>query len=473
MRNGEVNDNRTGEIIYEDEDYKDENINEIDWMESSLDNLISNHFINKEININEEKNGNQTLTEFKKNNINRLYEEMLCYFSSPEILKIYKSSVIDQDKNYLFYKDYISENFMIEQRERIKRISKLPKIKKDSIIKKRKLLNYENIFFSSPLDSETDDFKENHIEVNNLRIEMEKYSQLFFNENDNIKLLSYLKNLIKEFSKAKLDVYYLGLVHFNFIENNLVLLLTIIKNKLDKKKNKKNSNDFIMECSNILKYFKSSKLFYFILKCSKENIDILENLKIKDDLVQFITTYDMIFFKSALEAKENKNQVCVLRNVLTTEEEKRNYRTIVYDNYLMIFLDMNNNSYDYLKIHMKNGIILYKGKIDFAESDAKIIDISVSLKNDIIYLVIIIENNKKFGLKYALLNKFTSTLIKKGEIELNKENFEPFLLLNDNKFFYCISKNNNLMLILKKNSKLNNLKYIQYNLLSSDKILFS
>ena len=72
----------------------------------------------------------------------------------------------------------------------------------------------------------------------------------------------------------------------------------------------------------------------------------------------------------------------------------------------MLFLDMNNNSYDYLKIHMKNGKILYKGKIDFAESDAKIIDISVSLKNDIIYLVTIIEINKKFGLKYALLNKF-------------------------------------------------------------------
>ena len=51
MRNGEVNDNRIGEIIYEDEDYKDENINEIDWKVSSLDNLISNHFINKEINI--------------------------------------------------------------------------------------------------------------------------------------------------------------------------------------------------------------------------------------------------------------------------------------------------------------------------------------------------------------------------------------------------------------------------------------
>ena len=61
---------------------------------------------------------------------------MLCYFSYPEILKKYKSSVIDQEKNYLFYKDFISENFMIEQRERIKRISKLPKIKKDSLIKK-------------------------------------------------------------------------------------------------------------------------------------------------------------------------------------------------------------------------------------------------------------------------------------------------------------------------------------------------
>ena len=118
---------------------------------------------------------------------------------------------------------------------------------------------------------------------------------------------------------------------------------------------------------------------------------------------------------------------------------------------------------------MKNGKIIYKGKIDVSECGAKIIDISVSLKNDIIYFVVIVENNKKFSLKYVLLNKYSSTLIRKGEIELNKENFEPFLLLNDDKFFYCISKSNNSMVILKKNIKLDNLKYIQYNLASSDK----
>ena len=458
------------------ENYCDDDINEIDMLELTLDDLISNPNINQALNNYEEKDDNPTLREFKKNNVNRLYEEMLHYFSSPEILKKFKRSVIDKDKNYVFYKDFVSENFMIEQRQIIKRISELPKIKKNSIIKKRKLLDYKNIFFTRPNDSEIDeDYKIKFIEVNNLRTEMERYSFLCLNENDDAKLLSYVKELKKEFSKTLINIETLGLVHFNFIENNLVLLLTIIKNKLDQNKNKKNINDFIMECSNILKQFKSTKLFYFILKYSKENIDILEILETKDDIIQFIP-YDMIYFKKLIEMKDDINQKCDLKDILITEEEKRNYRTIIYDNYLMIFLYMNNNLinsqniyYDYLKIHLKSGKIIYKGKFDIAEYDDKLIDVSISLKNDIIYFLAIVESNKKFCLKYVLLNKFSSILIKNGEIQLNKENFEPFLLLNDHKFFYCISKSDNLILILKKNEKLDNLNYIQYNLNTNNK----
>ena len=129
----------------------------------------------------------------------------------------------------------------------------------------------------------------------------------------------------------------MGLVHFNFIENNLVLLLTIIKNKLGQNKNKKNINDFIRECSNILNSFKSSKLFYFIIKCSKENIDNLEILETKDGMVQLIP-YNMIYLENLLESEKDINQKCDLRNIITTEEEKRSYRSINYDNYLKILI---------------------------------------------------------------------------------------------------------------------------------------
>ena len=51
----------------------------------------------------------------------------------------------------------------------------------------------------------------------------------------------------------------------------------------------------------------------------------------------------MIYFEKSIKVKEVIYQKCDLTNILITEEKKRNYRTIIYDNYLLIFLEMNNN----------------------------------------------------------------------------------------------------------------------------------
>ena len=67
---------------------------------------------------------------------------------------------------------------------------------------------------------------------------MEKCSNLCINEIVENKILSYLNELQEEFKKNLLDIKILGLVHFNFIENNLVLLLTLVTKKLDQNKNK-------------------------------------------------------------------------------------------------------------------------------------------------------------------------------------------------------------------------------------------
>ena len=163
------------------EEYIDENINVINWSETFLDNLISNPIMGQRINIKEEKNDNQTLFEFKKNIINKLYEEILLYFSSPELWKKFKSGLLDKEKNYEFYKDFDSEKFMIVQKERIKKISKLPKKKLYSRIKKRKFLEYKNLFFTYSSKME-DEYKTKFNEVNTLRTEMEKYSYLCLNE---------------------------------------------------------------------------------------------------------------------------------------------------------------------------------------------------------------------------------------------------------------------------------------------------
>ena len=236
---------------------------EINNIEPSLEDLLSTPIIknvNKKKYEEKENEKKETLFEFKMKNIYELYVDMLYYFSSPEILKNRK---ITHRTKYDLYKDLDSENFIKEQKRRIKTILNLPGIGPDLVIKSRKLLNYRKIF-SAELDGFNKD-KDNEAKFDNiniLRTKMEKYSFLCLSENNETKILDYLNELKEEFKKVTIDIKILGLVHFNFIENNLVLLLTIIMNKLEKNKNKKNINDFISVCTNILNYFKSSKLFF-------------------------------------------------------------------------------------------------------------------------------------------------------------------------------------------------------------------
>ena len=468
-----------------DEKYYDNFEDETDFIEPSLEDLLLTPKI-KDENIgkkeDKEKENDLTLIEFKKKNINKLYEDMVYYFSSPEILKKYKSN-IDEEKYYDFYKDLDSVIFTIEQKERIKTILALPIISLDAIIKTRKLLNYKNI-----LSIQTDGIKINEerrklsTENNNsLREKLEEYSNLCLNEKDEYTILFYLSELKNEFENNILDIESLGLVYFNYIENYLVLILNLIMKKLEQNKNKKNINTFILICSNILNYFKSSKLFFFLIKYSKDNIDILENLELKDNLVQLIPN-NMINYEKIGENK-NIKLICNLNDDILKNKNKKsiNYWTLTHDNYLLIFYvyadyfeHPKDIYYNYLKIHLIDRKIVYKGKIDSDEkSYINVIDINITLKNGIIYFLIIGEKYAKYYFKYILLNKYNLTIIKNGEIELINQYFEPFLLLNDNKYFYCLSKINNLMLVMNKNYKLDNMKYVQYNLASRVKNYFS
>ena len=196
-----------------------------------------------------------------------------------------------------------------------------------------------------------------------------------------------------------------------------------------------------MVCSNILNYFKSSKLFFFLIKYSKDNIDILENLESKDNLVQLIPN-NMINYEKIGENK-NIKLICNLNDDILKNINKKsiNYWTLTHDNYLLIFYvyadyfeHPKDIYYNYLKIHLIDRKIVYKGKIDSDEkSYINVIDINITLKNGIIYFLIIGEKYAKYYFKYILLNKYNLTIIKNGEIELINQYFEPFLLLNDNK----------------------------------------
>ena len=68
-----------------------------------------------------------SLKKFKEKNVNKFYEDILYYCSSPEDLKNYKRST-EEEKNYEFFKDLESEEFLACQNKRnedIKNIQKL------------------------------------------------------------------------------------------------------------------------------------------------------------------------------------------------------------------------------------------------------------------------------------------------------------------------------------------------------------
>ena len=259
---------RRDEYNYDDYNDYDDNDNQLDLIEPSLDNLLSTPQIFYS-NIDKEDIENKlSLLDFKRRNINKFKEDLLYYYSSPEILKKFKTS-IDEEKNYDFYKDLDSENFIIEQKKRIETIMALPKLNLDSVIKTRKLSKYENIFCIQPNSvNQRDDYYENNrrenkdeetkaklISANSIRKKMDEISNLCLNEKEETKILSQLRNLNENFKNNKIDIESLGFVHFQFIENNLVLLLTVIFQKFAQNKNSKNINDFILLCTDILKYF--------------------------------------------------------------------------------------------------------------------------------------------------------------------------------------------------------------------------
>ena len=95
---------RRDEYNYDDYNDYDDNDNQLDLIEPSLDNLLSTPQIFYS-NIDKEDIENKlSLLDFKRRNINKFKEDLLYYYSSPEILKKFKTS-IDVDKNYDFYKE--------------------------------------------------------------------------------------------------------------------------------------------------------------------------------------------------------------------------------------------------------------------------------------------------------------------------------------------------------------------------------
>ena len=184
-------------------------------------------------------NNKMKLYDFKKNNLMKYEEDILFYCSSPKTLENYKSN-IDDDKNYNFYNDIDSEYYMDCQKQRFKTILSIS----EPLIKTKKLSNYKKSFCVKA--SKIEETFEKKIENSNvIRTKLDEYSNKIINEVNIFNVLNHLKELKKIFKNNIIDMENLGLIQFNFIENNLILLLNLIKNKFEQENNTKLLTEFI------------------------------------------------------------------------------------------------------------------------------------------------------------------------------------------------------------------------------------
>ena len=460
----------------------------------SLEYLLSTPQIEDSYEDNEEKKEVNLQLKY----LIRAKEDLVYYFSSPESLLNFKSC-LEEEFNYKYYIDLDFYNFIIAQKERIKLILSISNSDIDSQIKIKKLGNYNTSFCVQASQIENISSSD-LIKTNLIRMKLDEffviYSDKAIGEN---KLIDYLNELKGIFLVNVIDMKSLGLISFNFIESNMIHILELIERKLTEKNNIKNLTSLLLACLDILKSFKSTKLYFYIIKFLKSNKKYLDfpRLNSNKELIKFVpnncfdfnlinTNIKEVLVKDLIKQLINrdiiKNSSIDINDIFLNLKD---YITLNYEENLLCFIGYQKN----LNIQNKGNILfcykidlIHKNIIDITQinllnieddknNDVLILDINISLKNEVIYLFYITLHDKKSYLKYKLYNKDSFALIKEGKINL-EENFFPINLYNDNKYLYCVSDMYQI-LIIKKNNKIDIQKYVNCSFrLYEDDLMF-
>ena len=469
------------------------------------DNIYFEDFINfpKKMypEIEEEDLNILSLSKYKEININKLKEDIFYYCSPPEILlKLIPS--IDEEKDYEFYQDINSENFIYSQKQ------------KNAILKDEKI----RLLFKSPKLSDYNDSlcikmsetppelnrQEKNLQIKKANLIVDKIEEatLYYKEE---KALDKLKELADIIQKNKIEMKYLGLTLFNSIENNLCTYINLMIDEIEKKENNEN---LLKDLGNIFKgiydNFKSVKLLFIFIKFFSSHQTILESVKIDENKINLYISDNSLDFNKIYNERNLKNKIFIdfklyIRDKNIIEKIKENfidyfdYSTINYEDNIFIFLNYHNKNLvkekdeesEDNKVEIEKqqkealrGNIIYFFKLninekrfdDFGEIELikkdninveQIIDVNISIKNEFIYFFYIVENKEneilKYNLKCKIYNQSTTNLIKESIIEF-KESYIPKKLFNDRKYLYCVSTSNELFIIQKK-YKLNYSKY--------------
>ena len=468
---GEENQIREEDIFIEE---KDDKIYFEDLLHFPKKLYEKNSDIENDMNI-------QSIHDFKKEKIDKLKEDIFYYCASPEILNKL-SKTIEEEKTYKINQDLNTKNFLFSQK--IKNIilnDKEAKLK--NIIREQKLSNF-NKELPKKLSNLNFNEDEKNKEIENCSLITNKIDDIFFNYNEKgeEEIMDDLRQLEQLIIENKVSMNCLGFLTYNLLEINLYNLFNSIAKKFEAKTNNENIlKDFLIILISVNKKVKSVKLLLILIEFCDSHNKILESFKQEQiNLDQFISK-DCINFGKLFNQKNIKNRIKVDFNLFWNKEEIKekiknlnvnnynNYLTLHNKEYLFVFLNYKNkevegqesfqNTLFYLKINIEEGNVVSHGKIELTKKkEEAIIDMNISIKNEFIYIFYLIKKSKKEKyLKCEIYNQSTLGLIKEEQIDI--KNHFCNKLLNDSKYLYCLSFEENSksfeVLIIQKKLKLN------------------
>ena len=431
------------------------------------------------------------IQEFKKEKIIKLKEDIFYYCSPPEILNKLNNNIEDE-KSYGLYQNLYSKNFLYSQSIRNK-VLKDKEIKLKNLIKTKNLSNNFKKLSGKLSNLEEIDKEEKNKQIENCSLITNQIENINYNykEKEEKQILEDLENLVKLIKENKTSMKFLGFLTYNLFETNLCNLLdSLLQNKFERCKNKENLIKFGNLLISIKDNIKSVKLLMLILKFCNCHKDILNSLKSEQNNQEKLISKDIINFDKLFNEKNIRNKIKVDYNLFWNIEKIKNLNNSNYNNYLslqyednlFVFLNYKNNissleentqeNYEnilyYIKINLAEQNVIDYGHIELVKdnekNEEKIIDINISLKDEFIYLFYLTKksDNQKY-LKYKIYNQSTMGIIKEDKIDIKKSCIQ---LLNDNKYIYCVCKeeDNNKILLIKKSQKIKEETQNYYNL---------
>ena len=436
------------------------------------------------------------ISKFKENNIRKVKEDMLYYCTSVDILNKLDGQnsgypTIESQNEYV--EDLRTVSFLLNE----KLIEKEMNNEQHFEIKKNKNLND----CKKKLEKESENYDENIINKCNKIIKLLQNDMKSLSTK-NIKKEEILENLnviILEAKNSELTLEKIGYKMLMILENNLLFLFALF----DKfyRKDIDDIGKFLEKYIELFNIINSNRLFFAIIQYLNKNKNISEKINIDKPLELFskkaINISEII--KVIKEDNNYENNIILPKSFsdknLSPDNNKDISNDMKYDYYsvnnleeLIIFkidkmkpktkimfyrINLRNQESDILYNNSNSNIILnqdglYK-LIDFGEihlsanNGENIIDINISIKNDLIYVCYIINqklkdsgNESNLELNYKIFTT-SMTLMKEDKIKLDNFDCQNALLCSDKTNLYIIT-NENKIFVMKKEYSMNSLQ---------------